>query len=100
MAARWRSQRPERHGERIQTWLRGTPPWAEREGGASVLSLKKVEQVARAPRLLYKEGEHADGTTEAPLELTADERTTLESLPPIADAAALGAASTVDLVVW
>jgi hypothetical protein len=31
---------------------------------ASVLSLKKREQIARLARLLYKEGEHAYGATE------------------------------------
>src|SRR5262245_36038926 len=34
------------------------------DGSPSVLSLKKMEQIARLARLLYKEGEHANGAPE------------------------------------
>jgi hypothetical protein len=62
--------------------------------------LKKVEQFARVPRLLYKEGEHADGTTESAFGTDA-RRTHHAGIagPPIADAAARGAACPVDLVI-
>jgi Protein of unknown function (DUF2721) len=68
---------------------------------ASVLSLKKVEQVARAARLLYKEGEHAYGATESAVGTDAGRAHDAGIAgPPIADAAALGPASAADLVVW